>query len=368
MGKKKDKMLAKLESLQNIPDIESEIAELDKKIELVDEQLKNGTFKSKEEYRESEVQKKNLEKDKNELVIFNKNKEKINNILEYKKQLTDEIKELEESSKIFAKRIELNIEVEKLTNELNELQEEKTKVYQELKNPKISEEEKSKLLQRKAEIGKQIDENNIKFSKNQSEFAKIINMKDEDPTKEIEIKKQKIAKCNMIWKNLLLGKNWDEIGLKLDAMNKEYTENNKKSSLKEKMEKIMKETAEELDLEPEEQAKEQNSLIIKESFAEKHPRLAKIGNFFKKAFNKITRKEKKEEVVEKPEEETINGEEEKINFKDELREWQKIANKGIKEEVKPEKMAKYQEAKKAAAEHYASEYGGKYNKQDGVDR
>lgn len=186
-------------------------------------------------------------------------------------------------------------------------------------------------------------------------------LKTSSDNKEKEICERKIAKCNLIAANLLKGKNLEDIQIKIEPSSKTFTEakNNEKAGY----------------------------LVNVSEFAKKHPRLAKIGEFFKNGFSSIKNRVAKV-FAGKGKEKT----EQSISDKEmeEVREIIRSAREAKKAEIKQSRedqllsyIAEYgkedgekafrdslrvelEDKKKAAANSYAEKYGGRYENQDGA--
>lgn len=234
---------AKYEKMLNQEPVSEKIAKLKEEIENT-KRNEVGTFKTKEEYqdalREAKFKLPEQEAQLQDYENYEKNKTKIANILAYRKELEKQlennpvVKEIEKNSKILEEQKkranELMAKMQKSgidENEHNELQEDLDITQAVIRN---------------------LDERNE-------------NLKTSSDNKEKEICERKIAKCNLIAANLLKGKNLEDIQIKIEPSSKTFTEakNNEKAGY----------------------------LVNVSEFAKKHPRLAKIGEFFKNGFSSI---------------------------------------------------------------------------------
>lgn len=356
------------------------------------------------------------------------NTSKIDNILEFKTKLEQEKNEIEKEIAKRKNEIKLDDKINELNIQLQNLLVEKQALQQSLSNPNLKDEEKQKIESRIAKIDLDISSNQSEFSKAQQALTnseKIENRFKEDIS-DLENKKMeicsKISKCNMIVNNLIQGKNWNYIEMKLDNWkDRKFTS---KEPLSEKAEPI-KEEVQPIKEEVEEKTKntsdnkeekngEENKKIedeepifkdhdieemqLDKTFDDKYPRLAKIRNFLKNATKRvkdyitslINKKESKENIelevenIEKDEnsEEIANTEntekvvEEVENVKEEVKEEKanendfkeyikKIAEKGM-EEIKKEKLENAKrEAYKRETEKFGKEYADKsYNEEN----
>lgn len=334
---------AKYEKMLNQEPVSEKIAKLKEEIENT-KRNEVGTFKTKEEYqdalREAKFKLPEQEAQLQDYENYEKNKTKIANILAYRKELEKQlennpvVKEIEKNSKILEEQKkranELMAKMQKSgidENEHNELQEDLDITQAVIRN---------------------LDERNE-------------NLKTSSDNKEKEICERKIAKCNLIAANLLKGKNLEDIQIKIEPSSKTFTEakNNEKAGY----------------------------LVNVSEFAKKHPRLAKIGEFFKNGFSSIKNRVAKV-FAGKGKEKT----EQSISDKEmeEVREIIRSAREAKKAEIKQSRedqllsyIAEYgkedgekafrdslrvelEDKKKAAANEYAEKYGGRYEKQDGA--
>lgn len=334
---------AKYEKMLNQEPVSEKIAKLKEEIENT-KRNEVGTFKTKEEYqdalREAKLKLPEQEAQLQDYENYEKNKTKIANILAYRKELEKQlennpvVKEIEKNSKILEEQKkranELMAKMQKSgidKSEYNDLQED---------------------LEITQAVIRNLDERNE-------------SLKTSSDNKEKEICERKIAKCNLIAANLLKGKNLEDIQIKIEPSSKTFTEakNNEKAGY----------------------------LVNVSEFAKKHPRLAKIGEFFKNGFSSIKNRVAKV-FAGKGKEKT----EQSISDKEmeEVREIIRSAREAKKAEIKQSRedqllsyIAEYgkedgekafrdslrvelEDKKKAAANSYAEKYGGRYENQDGA--
>lgn len=220
------------------------------KIEKIKEEIANikkgevGDFKTKEDYDKAfgEARKElpNKEKELANYENYEKNKTKIANILAYRKDLE---KQLENNPAA--------IEMKKNSKILEEQKKRANELMTKMQKSGIDKSEYND-LQEDLEITQAVIRN--LDERNES-------LKTSSDNKEKEICERKIAKCNLIAANLLKGKNLEDIQIKIEPSSKTFTEakNNEKAGY----------------------------LVNVSEFAKKHPRLAKIGEFFKNGFSSI---------------------------------------------------------------------------------
>lgn len=371
-GKIDTLVLQKKEQLQTLKDI------LDGKTTKTD-----GTkINTKEEYRQYEVYIKNAEKEVGELEAIKANIGQIENILELRESLTQKKAEITEELNRRTELKNVSKENEALESELEDLNSERRIVEGLLKQPGLSDDKKEKINNRLAQVNEKINGNHEKYSKN---FKTLENAKGYHSklsyisTEELERKSikysHKISLCNMACSNLLKGKTFDSIDLKLeevegkrmsasgknlDKLNnvKEVVGDNgrrkeEKEEVREggssKKEKDVLETSETaLDLEEgDTQRTDEPKAVAKVStFLQKHPRIAKMVNGVKGWFYKLRGKEEEKGAkgnVTEVKEEKATEKDEFSDFKKYLRD---VAEKGMVEANK----AKINEAKEKAAE------------------
>lgn len=351
------------------------------------DKLKNGEFDARiDELKEKHDNKSITKEEYKEYQKLLKSKEnlgKIDNVLEYKEQLKEELKNLELESKLRGNAVEASEETQRLEEELGKITEEIIETENKLKDPELKEHEREALSAKRDELYARRDDNNAKYAQNQKVLEKSLNRKDElKNLSEEEIKdketllKSRISKCNMVAKNLLNGASWDTIDLKLDSWNKLTNKGEKLSKKENSVNEINRTENNEMEdiFSSQEKEEEFKKLKAKEEkaakFAEKHPRLAKIGNWFRK----VLKKEKSlpelaaaDDVVKT----TENKEEKEIDSDKDFKEYIKVvAEKGIdgvkaeqkanrQQELK-EKLEQMRAANRAAeAEKFGQEYADK---------
>ena len=328
---------------------------------------------------------------------------KVTNILELrdklakqKSEVLNEIKRRTESGKNL---VELNKKFEKLEKELEEKNLKKATIKLKLKGKNISEEEKNNLKAQLLKLNDEIEKNNKEFAENRrllddSEKNKNTNIKFKNKTdEELEETKNdlsnKIGKCNLACSNLMNGQNWDAIEIKLnnwkdkqfkstEKLSKQSKdENQQENELKsnpegikikkimdeqlkntgKEVKKIKEQEVEEIEQDDEEEIQDddEKSLTNISEFEKKHPRLAKIRNWFSSIFK--SRDSKKIDVKNIPE--TPEKVEEAGIKRDEFTEYLKVVSeKGI-EEIAKEKL---QKAKEEAVKRQNEKLGEDYSK------
>ena len=317
-------------------------------------------------------------------------------------------------------------ENEKLEKENEELLLEYDNLLSKGKDKNLSEEEKNEIEEKKKENIEKRNINNAEFLLIQNKMKKgikgrRINVIEFETDKGLEERlislSTKISKCNMVCNNLMNGKSWKEIDIKLDnwekysgkkedinkMKNAVSTNENNKDSVVINAEKAQQDNENNDPEKDEEKPEEDKSKLPVEykSFAERHPILAKIP-FLAKIVDKINNKKQplnSEEEIEKISEDIGQQVQEMMEenennakndeFKKYLRDVAEKGLEGIEEEkywnkineeherrmrAKEEKaerieMArmKLSENKQNSANEMAEKYGGRYAEQDGAD-
>lgn len=285
--------------------------EKDKRLEELKNKIVEKTA-TQQEYKEA----KRIEKGKENL-------EKVESVMKLQEKIDAEaskvigtINRINSKNKITE---ELDKKLVELEEELAKIEEEKSKIQEELKT--ATGENKAVLTLKLRETNTKIGENNSKYQKALQDKLNIQNTKDVEIEKygqmtmeELDEKqndlRNKSARCDLVIVNLLKGRNLDDISVQLDNYQKRtFKSDEKLSNRKVRKEEKTKETSPEIpDEELEEiekgleketkkivnEAKKETALTTEPEFAKKHPRLAKIGNWFKNIFSK---KEKSGQAV-----------------------------------------------------------------------
>ena len=263
-----------------------------------------------------------------------------------------------------------------------------------MKNKDLTDEKRSKLEAEKTEISEKMPKAQEERDKAEDTLIKGLGEKRELSTlgkQEIEKKmfetQTRVSKCNLVANNLLNGLNWEQIDMKLDNW-KDRKFTSKDESLAKSIEaakKARKEKVNNFELKIEDPNKAEVDLLElakkaeKEAeypedpkynkpaltFADKHPRLARIGNFFKRRFEDIKdRFSKKEQTIEDIEKDVEKDvEKEGKSFKDEIKVIAKVGYKDVrKEELKNDKdlRARYEAMKEANRKAEEEKFGKDY--------
>lgn len=324
------------------------------------------------------------------------NMSKIENIAEYKEKLEGQLKELKAEQDRRKSLVDLEKEAKKLDGELSRLNFDRAVAERELKTPDLSDNKRAEIQARLASVKEKMNKNQEAFSKNQLTIAatsKAGGKLAELPDEELQAKRTnistKISKCHMICGKLVEGYSWDSIDMKLEQWNDRKLTSKKETA--EKMRQSAKEDKKEKAERPDPEAKkeekaplkregtgkerpiatpvpeakkdekaeqkedkEEKSLVEVSEFDKKHPRLAKIKNFFKRMGqsikNTFTDKEEAQEKKE-PVNKTIDPEVKAKEEADDFRAYIKsVAEKGMREADKERLEAKREALKQKMAE------------------
>lgn len=401
---------AKYEKMLNQEPVSEKIAKLKEEIENV-KRNEVGTFKTKEEYqealREAKFKLPEQEAQLQDYENYEKNREKIKNIYEYRKILESKLAKLPKSQKreIEDKNKELsenNKKTQEISNKVDEL-------LAKINSGKLTSVERAATeveLQNTLQTEKLLKE---KSSDLDNEIKKL-NIEEKNANLDEVVEKRekyerKIAKCNLIAANLLKGKDLEDIQIKIEPSNKVFKqqkntkeqaqEPEKQENATEKQEKAPKEgeLSDPEIIDDEQENAKSNYPAKLEDFATRHPRLAKIAEFFKNGYNNIKDRitkifaKKDENIVaqdantkadKEPEQEADKQQEPEIDEK--CMEEVKQAIKEVRDNKNEDELLKHiandghektfrdhlKVNKLIAANEYAEKYGGRYEKQDGA--
>lgn len=277
-------------------EMEASIKNLENQIEEKNRLLKETKDEGEREKIESVIKK--MEQEKNNMSGYNKNKEKIEKIREYKTKLNAKIERLKQENAGLEKELKEHTEKNKDVLEY---------INKTLKDAKITEkmtnEEYNNLLEEKENIEKEKQE---------------IQKKIDNVEKKIEALSRGVSKCDLAWRSLFNDKSWDEIHVR--AVNARYTRKVKepiqtKGNSIEKNDKIKTEPMSKATTsrgESNEYNKEESKeLTTVSKFAEKHPRLAKFFNSTRNIGRKILKFFRNESMGKNIKENVVKSEEEK---------------------------------------------------------
>lgn len=378
----KSRWEVKFERYMSEEPVSEKIESLSRKIEEMKNGKIKGEFKTKEEYetakskRDGDIGK--LENELKGYKNYEKNKDKIKNIYEYRKNLQGKLEKLpkDRSKQIQGEYEYLDEAKKQLTTtgeECDRLSSEIDELNAKLKNAKDGEKEtiKEEIAKKREALGVAQDKQTELMKKIPAAQELLDKLKAEDKEfdkyrNKRETYERKIAKCNIIAANLLKGRDIDDIDLSVESRDSRFTAKGEEAVKA----KGLREAAKRLIINPATLEVEgvKKALSKVNEFAKKHPRLAKIGAFFKNIKDKFANafKGKQEEntfedkdKVEKTEKE---AEEEAIKTEEELEKEENAFIKSIA--VKGHDAAtrdKYEAGHEKAVKENAETYGGIYN-------
>lgn len=367
------------------------------------EQLKNSNLDQELKQLETKVQEKTISSEEykkyNRLLKIKQNMSKIENVLEYRDILANDLKDIEKEIEIIEKLENAKEEKGELEENLKEMLKERDKLQKKLKKAEKPE-EKEELKESIKELDAKIDDNNNKFTENQHIINESEKIENNNSIKELQKAKEntrtKISKCNMVVNNLINGLSWDSIEINLDKWkDRKYTVNKENSrKMKDKKEarkseqkdgrrpiesvkKMIKNIGQKIEQysemnyftdfeeEKEEQEmienKDDNLPIEVSEFDKKHPRIAKIKNWFKKIFK--SDKETNETIINEISS-VKNEKDEREDFKKYLKEiaekgYEKVEKEHNEERIKKAKE-KFENMKEEAYKRETEKYGKNY--------
>ena len=350
------------------------------------------------ELEESKRIKDSISKVDNVVEYKSKLEEQIDNIVEYKSKLEEQLKEIKAERDRRKSLVGLNKEAKRLDNELEKLKLERDKAETKLKSSNLSQDQKEEMEARVAGIKNRINKNQEKFSENQLTIAatskaggKLAKLPAEKLIALETNISSKILKCNMICEKLMEGYSWDSIDMKLekwqdrkftskketadkmrDAANVDKKERTKRSDIqdkgttredsKEKTGRINSESSK-----GKEETGKGGPLVEVSEFDRKHPRLAKIKNFFKKMGQSIKDTfTDKEEDLEKVKKEVDKEKTSEVKTKEEedLEKVKKEVDKEKTSEVKTKEEEDLEKVKKEGSKEKTSEVKAKEEADD----
>ena len=314
--------------------------------------IKDPTSK---EYKEGKENQKSKEKELNKMKALKQNMPQVKRTMDLKEKLENKLKELNAQKKEVEATKKLGEEGKKLEEDLAKLIEKENKIKEALKNPKLTDDQKKILQDELSKNALAQKDNHMKFSKNQLDLSAKLNspLQKKDFDKEIQATKNMISKCNFIGRNLMEGKRMQEITVSLNKWDdKKFVDKTEKTKKAMENTEPAEPKAPETNKEPKDNEisdyekgvqqsidEEDKDLVEVSEFDQRHPRIAKIKNFFKNLGTKVKNvfvkedQEIEETVEEKPTTaETEKEEEQKTEKKEEKQE-----EKTVKGEVKPVK-------------------------------
>lgn len=241
------------------------IANLEKQIEEKNNLLKDAENKEDKEKLESIIKKMKQEKDN--MSGYNKNKDKIEKIRNYKARLNEKIEPLKEQKSVLEESLKEYQENNKETLENINKTLKDTKKTENMDNEQYNDllEQKEKIEAGRQEIQKKID----------------------DVQKRIDVLASSMSKCDLAWRSLFNDKSWDEIHAR--AVNTRYTRKVKDINKEDKNQGDEARESSKNSQKVQTSKKENDSkdMVEVSEFAEKHPILAKFFNWCKRGLNKV---------------------------------------------------------------------------------
>ena len=324
MGKdSKRKWEREYESLKT-KNIDEEIKKLEGEINNTKRSLASIKDTKSEEYRINKMQQKDKEKEVSKMKILKENLPQVERTGKFRDAQVKRLEKLNQDKKAYEASLQetkkLSDEAQKLEEELAKLRVQEAKINEALKSPKLSDEDRKKLEQAKIQNRQQQSQNHNDFSDNQKRLSLKLNnpLPKRDFDKEIQTTKNMISKSNFICRNLMEGKKMEEISVDLknwkDSRFTDKSNQTKNKTENSKPEDSKEEQFTEVDKGVQQQIADQkigeNKPVKVSEFDKKHPRLARIKNFFRNAYDSVRSRfsrtgkeepEKKEEVKKQPE-------------------------------------------------------------------
>lgn len=304
MGKdSKRKWEREYESLKT-KNIDEEIKKLEGEINNTKRSLASIKDTKSDEYRTNKMQQKDKEKELSKMKMLKENLPQVERTVKFRDAQAKRLEKLNQDKKVYEASLKetkkLSDEAQKLEDKLAELRAQEAKINEALKSPKLSDEDRKKLEQAKIQNRQQQTQNHNDFSDNQKRLSLKLNnpLPKRDFDKEMQVVKNMISKSNFICRNLMEGKKMEEISVDLknwkDSRFTDKSNETKNKTENSKPEDGKEEQFTEVDKGVQQQIADQeigeNKPVKVSEFDEKHPRLAKIKNFFKNAYSTVVEK------------------------------------------------------------------------------
>lgn len=384
------------------PKIDDMIKEQSSKInEISREKAKIVNDVNSKEYRKLRDELNSARKEKQRLEKLKPNLGQIANIIEYRDDLKKQLNKLKAETKTREDFLQATKQQVRLENKIEEYQEKYEEIGKEIKEvnrklkedlspeeKKEQEEKLSKLQAKREKIKDEMPKAQDELNKQEEVLKLGLGRKtslsglsqEEIDEKSFDIQ-NKISKCNFVARNLLEGLSWDSIDMNLDnwkdkrfkekdgrlSKDIEHSKDGTRKDGEEASNEKQEENPENLEAELGDNGINPELPAPKNTFADRHPRLAKIGRFFKNIFSKSrksnveiekTAEELQDEIRNKQIDEAIdkNNEEkamqkgtkaqEELSFKEYIKQ---IAEKGMTEVEKEQREARQKEAREKLA-------------------
>ena len=322
------------------------------------------------------------------------NLEKIKNVIELKEKLRLDKEKIKQEIVARKEQFEITKDIQKLEAEMKGLEQEYDKLKAKEKSSDLSDSEKN-------EVKKAISENMVKRSENNKKFSEMYkkreSLKFDDKYKNKttdELNEESlqlsinISICNSAGRALIKGMNMSNIK---DMLNQKFVGQNLKAKGKEKEklkeckkvvssktkegpeQKAEQDPEQNPEQDPEQDPKQDPIKPVKVSeFDLRHPRLAKIKNFFTNIIQKVQLNKKTQDIppvdeppkIENPTEDkekdpTLENNNARAEFIKYLAEYVEKGEEGIKKERREQAKAKLEENRKAAQKREAEKDEGR---------
>ena len=354
---------------------------LDKKIKELEDKH-SIEIKNKKDTKEKGETTKSYVKQKKQLEKIKGNLPKIQNLIEFKDtiasmktEIDDEIKSRESISKLSQIKAGLDKENEALMAKVAKIQkklkskdisaEDKKKLQEELQKTSMKCEENNETYVKTTEGLKQAEQKNGKFEKFDKEDLKMMSNKLSIQSSKVNFYANRLMKGYSIEAIKVSDKTTDW-SMKAKGKEAEKTKNLKNATKKNGKIDLMTEEELAADVKKimaEKKKEEEKGMVKVSEFDQKHPRLAKIKNFFSNIKNKVFNSKKKNEEAEKKEtkEQTIDKHKKFVKVLKDMDQYEifDVAEKGmdgIKEDRMSEAKKKLMENKQKSAEESKAKY------------
>lgn len=361
------------------PKIDDMIKEQSNKInEISREKAKFANDINSKEYRKLRDELNSARKEKQRLEKVKPNLKQIANIIEYRETLKKALDRLKKETEIRADLKHATEEQKRLESEIIEYQNSYEKISKELKNKDLKDEQRKQLEDKIKEIKEKMpmaQEDRDKYEgilrqglDRKTKFSEL--SQEEIDSKSIKIQNT-ISKCNLVARNLLEGASWDSINMKLDDWkDKRFTaKDDKLSKAKENSKKDVDKSSEKApEKDPEKTPEQKTGMgsemgngdnginagfpVVKRTFADRHPRLAKIFSKIKNIFFKS-----KKSNIKKLQDE-IQKEIKTVEERQDEMEREKIAE-NVKEIMEEKEKQKPESSKESAFKEYIKQIAEK---------
>lgn len=335
-----------------MPNIDTMISETNTKLdEARRKQAELGKDVTSQEYKQAKSDLIDAKKEKARLETLKPNLLKVKNILEFRKQVEKRLNEYYEVKDIQTKIENNNKKIQRRETKYQDASKTITDLTQKLKNGNLKQSEKKKISE---QISKAANDKQKAFNEkiqlkteNDSLTEQLKNLKygeldKKDVDKHIRDLGATIVKCDMACSNLMNGKKIEDI--QFDKSKHKYTRPKATKSAETKEQEETKEGEKKNENENESHNNEYIDISSNTTFSERHPRFAKISNFFKKIKDKVLKRKnppklEKGKPVKEDDKETEKEEQElKLELTDEVMD--RMASEILADNSKLEELGK----------------------------